>query len=193
MSPGVRCWTGGWDRLGESVPPVLYLLGFMGSGKTTVGRRVADQLGREHLDTDRLIERFTGRSIPDLFDRLGEASFRQLETRMLDRIRRRKDGPVVSTGGGLPVFERNRRMMDQSGTTVALRTGWREAFDRVQGTDRPLARDPEEFRYLWEARQPVYDRAAFQVNTEQTTPEQAAEAILTWLRDRPGSGTGSSG
>lgn len=97
----------------------VYLIGFMGCGKSSTGRRVARALGYAFADTDRLVEEAAGKSIARIFAEEGEAAFRQLETEVLAAIAQDAD-TVVATGGGLPCNERNLTLMRERGRIVYL-------------------------------------------------------------------------
>jgi shikimate kinase len=98
----------------------IILTGFMGTGKTRVGRAVAGQLGMSFLDTDREIEDREGSSISDIFSRFGEAHFRNLEKSLCREIAGRK-GLVIATGGGMALDPENRRLLNSIGIVVCLR------------------------------------------------------------------------
>ena len=123
----------------------LYLVGFMGSGKSTVGPILADQLGREFLDLDELIEEAEETGIPRIFDLRGEAYFRQLESRILASVRDREPS-VVALGGGAFSQAPNRGLIFRTGIAVTLRIPLELAWQRSTEMDnRPLARDRQQF------------------------------------------------
>lgn len=159
----------------------IYLVGYMGSGKSTVGRILADELGWELVDTDDTISRFVSWPIPRIFRRLGEDSFRQLETRILVSTIQSGGNQVVSTGGGLPVNPTNRRLMEEAGTPVALRVKPDVAMERMNPAGRPLAQEFQDFRDRWRQRQPVYDWPEIQVDTCEQSPAEVAQTILVSL------------
>lgn len=160
----------------------IYLVGFMGSGKSTVGSILADQLDWQFLDLDELIEAGVETSIPEIFRRRGEASFRQLELKYLDRVSRMDPPVVVATGGGLPVKPRNRRIMKRSGTPVHLAVSPETAAERV-GDDpgRPLFQDMDQVRDLWKHRRAAYKDIPRSVETEGRSPQQVAEDVYRLL------------
>ena len=110
----------GQPRVDERVANV-YLIGPMGSGKTTIGQRVARQLGLEFLDCDQELEAQTGASVSLIFDVEGEEGFRERETRMLEKLTARR-GVLVATGGGVVLRPENRDLLRRSGLVVYLRT-----------------------------------------------------------------------
>ena len=137
----------------------IYLVGFMGSGKSTVGRRLAEELGWPFVDLDDDIEAAAGRKIADIFTNDGEEAFRDAEHAAL---RARVGGPatVVALGGGAFTFARNRELLRGAGTSVWLDCPFELAMRRVAGfAHRPLAKDPVQFRALFEKRVADYSLA----------------------------------
>ncbi len=166
-------------------PPRICLIGFMGSGKSTVGRLLAHRLGYRFLDLDEAIERQAERSVPEIFRAEGEEGFREREHRALRALTRRRR-LVIAAGGGAPVPERNRGFFRNSAFTVYLDVSFEEFRRRIgrMGTDpsRPmLARPPDQVRALYEKRQPVYRQLGAPVRTDGRTPEQVLEQILELL------------
>src|SRR5688572_15249289 len=112
------------SRTGGSVRNII-LTGFMGTGKSTVGRRLARRLGWTFVDTDELIEQREGRSIPDIFAQDGEPAFRDLETELARDLANSKN-QVIATGGGMVLREENLRALEQAGAVVLLEAGIEE-------------------------------------------------------------------
>jgi shikimate kinase len=141
----------------------IFLVGMMGAGKTTVGRRLARRLGRSFLDTDHEIQERTGVSIPTIFEIEGEAGFRRRESAVLAEIARGED-LVVATGGGIVLAEQNRRLLRQRGTVVYLRASVEDLFARTRhDRNRPLLQteDPRaKLAELFAARDPLYREVA---------------------------------
>ena len=129
----------------------------MGAGKSTVGARIAERTARPFVDLDRLIERRHG-PIPELFER-GESEFRQIEEGMLAEA---LAGPesVIALGGGAVLSPLNRERLRAGAFTVYLDVGVETAWERVQGSERPLARREDDFRKLYESRQQTYAETA---------------------------------
>jgi shikimate kinase len=98
----------------------IYLIGFSGTGKSTVARLLGARLGRPACDLDALIVERTGRTIADIFANDGEPAFRQIEAETLQATASRADGPIVATGGGVPTFPANRETMAATGWTICL-------------------------------------------------------------------------
>jgi shikimate kinase len=143
----------------------LYLVGFMGAGKSAAGRVLAERLGRPFVDLDELVEQSAACSIGELFARRGEAGFRQAERDSLDRIVHR-GGAVVATGGGAFVEPGNRELMHaHGGESVFLDLPWPALAERLgrNRSGRPLWSNEGEARRLWQARRPHYLRATWTV------------------------------
>lgn len=162
--------------------PAIYLVGFMGSGKTTVGRALAEELGWSFVDVDEEIERRTGASIASIFDSEGESAFRRLETAALhDRVRNVQSGrpQVVSLGGGAFLIEENFDLVSNNGITVWLDCPLGLIERRIAShTHRPLARDPEHLRGLFEARRHGYARADYRIEVDCDDASVAVASIL---------------
>lgn len=157
--------------------PVI-LVGFMGSGKSTIGRRLAERLGVEFRDLDALIEAREGRTITSFFDQEGEAFFCDLESRALARELAADGGFVLALGGGAFAQERNREML-AAHDTVWLDCPFERLAARVaKEAHRPLARDPERFARLFAERRPLYAQARRRVEIASDDPSAAVEAIL---------------
>lgn len=114
------------------------LLGFMGAGKTSIGKKLAKETGIRFVDTDQMIEEQTGRLIRDIFAENGEEFFRNLETELLKQLQNETEPLVIAVGGGLPVREINRRYLKALGKTVYLKAEVDTLVNRLQGdTTRP--------------------------------------------------------
>jgi 3-dehydroquinate synthetase len=138
----------------------LALIGFMGSGKTTLGLEVAHRLGREFVDLDREIAESAQETIPELFARRGEAEFRVLEqAAAVDRLLRGKPA-VVALGGGAVTSPAIRRALRDHAVTIHVEIDAGTAWERVRGGSRPLAQEETPFRVLYEQRLPLYHEAA---------------------------------
>ena len=135
----------------------LVLVGFMGAGKSTLGREVARRLGRPFLDVDDEVEAAHG-PIWDLFEREGEAAFRELEARFVRDACGRREPAVIAAGGG--AVETRRLLEEQDAFVVHLDVDVATAWERVQGSRRPLAQDEAEFRRRYDTRAPLYREVA---------------------------------
>jgi shikimate kinase len=161
------------------------IIGFMGTGKTTVGRLLAERLGRRFVDLDEAISAQAGRSIADIFRSGGEGAFRQLEQEALRRALAQPD-TVLATGGGAACREPNLTMMLAAGTVVALSAPPEEVLRRTgRDSGRPLldgAADPlEAARDLLQQREPFYARANVRVDTVDRRPEEVVTEVLAAL------------
>lgn len=157
----------------------IFLVGFMASGKTTVGRVLAGRLGVGFVDTDEQVERRERRSIASIFEQDGEGYFRDREWEAL-RSTGAEESCVVATGGGAFLGSAPRRWMKRHGLTVWLDVGLDEARRRVpEGSARPLwpARERLELRVLYERRRAVYALAHFRVVASPGGPQELAEQI----------------
>lgn len=157
----------------------IFLIGFMGAGKTTVGRLLAGQLGNKFYDLDELIEQREQRTIARIFEESGENVFREIESSaLMELLERSDDDYVVALGGGAFVQPQNRRILEQTGAvTVLLNAPLEELQRRCQAEDkvRPLARDKSGFEQLFAARRQAYALSRFQV---QTLGKEVAEVAL---------------
>jgi shikimate kinase/3-dehydroquinate synthase len=137
----------------------VVLVGFMGSGKSTLGRETAPRLGRPFLDLDKAIEERAGKSIPELFAERGEEGFRTLEEHAV-RVALSAPGPGVLALGGGAVTSAETRDRLRDAFVVLCEVDVDLAWRRVRGTGRPLAQDQGDFRRLYEQRQPLYQEVA---------------------------------
>jgi shikimate kinase / 3-dehydroquinate synthase len=132
----------------------------MGAGKSTLGPTLAEHLGRLFVSVDALVEERTGVSIEELFSEQGEARFRELEASAALEALTRRPPAVIELGGGGLGAEATRAALSEHAFTVLLDTTPEEAWKRVAASGRPLARDPEQFRALYQERWPLYDSTA---------------------------------
>lgn len=159
----------------------------MGTGKSTVSRLLAEQLGWDRIDTDEEIVRRAGKTIPQLFEDEGEEAFRDLESQVLEDVLS-TGNQVVATGGGAVLRERNRRVMLSGGLVVSLKADRESLVMRVTsaaaaGTRPLLAGDAEaKVSALLESRKHAYDFAHESIDTSRLTPDEVAMRILEWLR-----------
>jgi shikimate kinase len=160
----------------------IVLIGFMGSGKTTLGKWIAENQGYIFVDTDELIETEEGRTINEIFATDGEEYFRNLETEVIGRLAEDDRKLVISVGGGLPVRDENRKLMRRAGRVVYLNTGVDELERRLKGdTTRPLLAGSDlrkKITDLMEKRERLYlDAADVVVDTENRTFEEIYHLI----------------
>jgi len=159
----------------------LALIGFMGTGKSSVGRLVADVLHFTFLDTDNVIEARAGKTISEIFEQQGEAAFREWERRITEELTRRKK-TVIATGGGLPASDANLASLKTHSLVVCLWAGPERIWERVRGlTLRPLLNGPDplaKIRDLLAVREPYYRQADVLVNTELRSVRQVAQQVI---------------
>lgn len=163
--------------------PGIYLVGFMGCGKTTVGEALADRLGWDFVDVDAQIEQRATTKISDIFEKHGEPAFRVLERQaVVEQVHLVLQGRarVVALGGGTFTDERNRQTLGEGGVSIWLdapvETLWKRVSDE---THRPLAQEREAFVVLYEKRRPAYAKADFTIQAGSQSAEQVVEEILS--------------
>lgn len=170
----------------------LFLVGYMGCGKSTLGRKLARRLGVAFVDTDALVEEREGAAVADVFRYEGEEHFRQVEREVLEDVIASEDAAVVSTGGGLPVWGDNMQRMNEAGDTVYLRRSAEQIARRLSPygrQKRPRLRglSDEELVGFMErdmaAREPFYTQARLIVDCTETSDEELVERILRETAD----------
>lgn len=165
----------------------IYLIGFMGSGKSTVGQLLSRQMQVSFLDSDQWIEEQTGMTVASIFAERGESVFRDMERRFLLAVN--NFSGVISCGGGLPCYNNLMDEMLRDGTTVYLRTGVAVLEERLKLDRhlRPLLKTEEDenleaiIRNRMADRIPVYERATCVVDTDGKSPEEIAREIAAFL------------
>lgn len=163
----------------------IALIGFMGTGKTTVGRLVAEQLKFESLDTDALIEQRSGKKITEIFAQNGEPAFRQLEAQLVEELAGRTK-TVISTGGGLPTNPANLVSLKTHALVICLWASPEHIFSRVrEQTHRPLLNDPDplgKIRNLLAAREKFYKQADVLLNSDLRSAREVAQQVIVQFR-----------
>lgn len=164
----------------------IVLVGLMGAGKSSVGKRLATRLALPFADADTAIEQAAGMSIPEIFDRHGETDFRAGERRVIARLLH--DGPqVLATGGGAYMNEQTRERIRDQGLSIWLKAEVDVLIRRVRKRgDRPLLRsaDPEAtLRQLMEVRYPVYAQADIMILSGEVSHETMVEALVAGLAE----------
>lgn len=165
----------------------IILIGFMGSGKTTVGRRLSYRLRMSVDDTDKIIERRQGMSISEIFAKYGEDAFRSMETELLDKICNQEYAHIYSVGGGTPIRTENRALLKKCGTVVYLRARPETIYERIKDDNtRPLLQcdDPlKRIRELMSDRRSAYEECAdLIVDVDDIDVEIIMEQIAEGLR-----------
>jgi shikimate kinase len=159
----------------------IALVGFMGTGKSSVGQLVAGQLHFTFLDTDHVIESRAGKNISDIFAQDGEPVFRALEKKIVDELVTRKK-TVISTGGGLPANPDNFASLKTHSMIVCLWASPEKIWERVRSqTHRPLLNEPDplaKIRRLLAEREPYYRQADVLLNTEMRALKDVAQQVI---------------
>ena len=168
----------------------IVLIGFMGTGKTSTGRVLAQKLGAAFLDLDQEIEREAGMAIPDKFAQKGEAYFRAREHEMVERVAGRRN-VVISTGGGTVKDPRNVAALRENGVIVCLQADVETILERTASKGERPVLDKEDqgnrrlaIEKLIEERRELYRQADFSVDTSKLSPLQVVEEILHYLKAR---------
>lgn len=163
----------------------VVLIGFMGAGKTTVGKILADRLSREFIDVDELIASERGMPVTEIFKTLGEAAFRRMEKAYIKDLCSNKRCAVLSLGGGAFLQEEIREFCLSSADVVFLDIPWESWKSRLPliRDSRPILQNKtdEEVKALYDARQAIYTQHHFKVNAGDRTPEAAAQDLIDWL------------
>jgi shikimate kinase len=165
-------------------PKNIFLVGFMGAGKSTVGRILARKLGWRYCDADKVIETKCGKTVSEIFSSDGELRFRDLESETIESLAG-KERQVVATGGGAVMRGENMRAMKRGGVTVYLKAPMGVIWERIRHSKaRPLLDVDNPFEAasgLLQKRIPYYEAADITVDTEGLTPEEAASEITKRL------------
>lgn len=168
----------------------IVLIGFMGTGKSEVGKELAEKMGYAFIDTDDLIEKREGFSISDIFEKYGEPYFRKVESEIIEDISK-KDRVVISTGGGAVINPKNRENLKTKGVIVCLTASPEVIHERTGSFDnRPLLKtdDPyERIKGLLKEREPYYSQADITIDTSDMETSEIADIIL----ERVGTGRSS--
>ena len=165
----------------------LVLTGFMGTGKTSLGKLLADKLGRTFIDIDQKIEEDAGMTIPKIFELHGEKYFRELEKKAVAEVVTRKN-LVIATGGGTVKDEENLRLLRESGVIVCLTTAPEEILKRTERRgERPLLDKPDderllEIKKLLAEREKYYSQADYTIDTTDWSPLQIMNDICKHIR-----------
>jgi shikimate kinase len=167
----------------------IFLIGFMGCGKTTLGSKLASKLNFTFIDLDKAIEETTEMTIAEYFEEYGELKFRELESDILQTAEF-PENAVIATGGGAPCFYNNMDWMNENGITIYISMSPKALASRLKdGKDvRPLLKDLSEEEMVdfiadkLEARKPYYDKARYVMDGIDITPEKVIEALSPHLK-----------
>lgn len=163
----------------------IILIGFMGTGKTSVGRLLASRLGRSFIDLDKKIEQEEGRTIPEIFQQDGEMYFRQKERSVVVKASR-LTGAVIATGGGAVLDHDNVIRLKNSGILIGLTADPMTILQRTERrNNRPLLNCEDrlsQIEKLLSQRKPFYEVADYTLDTVASSPQQVAEQIIHLLR-----------
>ncbi len=167
----------------------IVLIGFMGSGKTTVGIRLSYRLRKSIEDTDKLIEKRQKRTIREIFEQDGESYFRELETQLLKEAVEKRKNQIISVGGGTPVREENRELLKQLGTVVYFRVKPETVYERIKhDTARPLLQCENplgKITELLEQRKASYEACAdIIIDVDELSMPQVVEKVVCALEER---------
>lgn len=159
----------------------IALIGYMGTGKTTIGKRLARRLGLSFVDTDAYIEKQQGKSISRIFEQEGEPAFRRMEETVLETLAA-EENLLISTGGGIVLSEQNRKLLKERTFLVTLTASPGAIYSRVRGnTDRPLLQEADPYQKIvdmLEARKPYYEIGDIIIPTDELSEKICIERIV---------------
>lgn len=162
----------------------LFLIGMMGSGKSTVGKLLARELAYDYIDLDDAIVQKAGKSIEDIFREDGQDAFRMWEKITAEELELNK-ATVIATGGGFPLREDNRKWMASLGTSIWLQASAAHILDRIKDEDRPLLPKPirvEHIEKILDERTVIYAKADMAVDTQNKSPEEIVSEIMRYIQ-----------
>lgn len=163
----------------------IVLIGFMGTGKSEVGKELAKTLGYKFIDTDELIERREGIPVSEIFDKYGEPYFRKIESEIIEEVSIMKD-VVISTGGGAVIRSENRMNLKKNSITICLTASPEVIYERTKDYDnRPLLKTDDTYmriKELLKEREPYYSEADIKIDTTQLEAQKVVETIMKEMR-----------
>ena len=169
----------------------IVLIGFMGSGKSTIARKLAKTLDLGYVDVDKYIVGREEMSIPDIFSEYGESKFREIESECFEEILENEKYKIIATGGGLPINSINQGLIKEKTAVIYLRTDLETVYNRTKNsTDRPLldsSANYDEFlnrtRDLYESRVGIYEKMAdLVIDTDNSHVDEICERIIEWMK-----------
>ncbi|MBI4399114.1 shikimate kinase [Candidatus Micrarchaeota archaeon] len=163
----------------------IILLGFMGTGKTSVGKKLSGKLSMHYIDTDEMIEKEVKLEIWRIFAEFGEQYFREIEKKAIEKVSK-LDNYVISTGGGMVLFEENIKNLKKHGKLICLTASPEEIYKRIEKeTHRPLLKTPDaktKIRELLKLRAPLYAKADHIIDTTNLNVDEVVEKIEKLIR-----------
>jgi shikimate kinase len=160
----------------------IFITGFMGSGKTTVGKALARKLNRKFIDLDAAIEEYLDQKIYDVIEKFGIEYFRKIENQQLALLCKEKEA-VISLGGGSLIAPKNQAQIKKSGTLIHLWANEKTLMNRLEKSyTRPLLKSGKGLKELYEERIPGYQQANICVRTDDLSPEEISENIIHELK-----------
>jgi shikimate kinase len=168
----------------------IVLIGFRGTGKSTVGKLLANRLKRDFVDTDKYIESATGKTIKDIFEKEGEEGFRKTEAEAIEKLSK-MDNKIIAAGGGVVLKNENVKNLKSSGFLILLEATPEIIHDRITQDEKTTQQRPsltnknsfDEIKHLIDKRQPLYENAAnYTINTSYVSCEDIVEEIITVIR-----------
>ncbi|MCA0147635.1 shikimate kinase [Rossellomorea vietnamensis] len=162
----------------------IFFIGFMGVGKTTIGKRLGDVLNLPVIDMDQYIERIEKKAIKDIFLQHGESYFRDLETKVLNELK--SEEVIITTGGGVVERKENREFLRQNESVFHLTCSFDSLWERLEGDeDRPLVQNNSKGKLLdlFERRLPLYkDGSSVTIHTDHKSVDEVVQAILPYIK-----------
>ncbi len=162
----------------------IYLIGFAGVGKSTLGKQLAEELKMDFLDTDMMIEEKLGKTIPQIFEEHGEGYFRKKENQLLNHlVHRQVNNKIISTGGGMPVFHDNLKLMEESGTVVWLERKLEDIYGLLKSNPRKgvVFSSRDEFDDLYEERMTYYAKAQHKIKVDENPLREIKSKLQEWV------------
>ncbi len=170
----------------ERKKDLIFLIGYMGAGKSTIGKKLAFVLGYKFVDTDRYLEKFFKKTMTEIFKDPGEAAFREEEEKLIERMSRRTK-QVVSAGGGTLTRTETFYTAQRTGVLIYLKAPLDVLYERAvfSQKDRPLINVPDSearFRQRFKAREPYYVRADYTIETDGRQSDEVVQELVAWLQ-----------
>ncbi|MDA3870975.1 MAG: shikimate kinase [Candidatus Marinimicrobia bacterium] len=163
-----------------------FLIGMMGSGKTSLGKSLANDIDYNFIDLDGEIEKVAGIKINNIFDKYGEKYFRKLEVEISRKVIRNSENNVIATGGGFPINENNFKWMKNIGTIIWLKASTETIFKRIRlSKDRPLLTNPsiQSIEGILSKRMKYYQRAKYHIDTNGKSLNTAVNTLIKEIKN----------